>query len=95
MKKVVFVNPYFTDSVLQKVRVLALPPINLATLASLTGGDYEVVLIDEAVEPFRLVPDADLVAITAMTPLAPRAYQIAAMYRERGYRWCWAESTLR
>ena len=35
-------------------------------------------------KPLDFAADADLVAITAMTPQAPRAYEIAAGFRDRG-----------
>jgi len=58
------------------------PPLGLGILAALTPDDYEIVLADENMDPF-CYQDADLVGITAFTSSAPRAYEIAAMYRER------------
>jgi radical SAM superfamily enzyme YgiQ (UPF0313 family) len=60
------------------------PHLSLPTLASYTPGGVEVEIVDEK---FRALPDArgyDLVGITAMTPLAPRAYRIADAFRRQG-----------
>lgn len=63
-----------------------LPPLSLTTLAAQTPPDCEVVLEDENVGPIDFDDVPDLVGITAMTPLAPRAYEIAARFRARGAR---------
>jgi len=64
------------------------PPLSLAVVAALTPDDWEVSLVDEAVEPVDLdrVAGADLVGITVMTPLAPRAYELTTELRRRGVR---------
>lgn len=60
------------------------PPLAMAILAGLTPRDqFHVSFIDEQFEPFAYEA-ADLVAITAFTAYANRAYQIAAVYREKG-----------
>ena len=43
-------------------------------------------IVDEDVEPLDLEVPADLVGISCMTFNAPRAYEIAARFRERGTR---------
>ena len=58
------------------------PPLGLGVVAALTPDTWEVTLADENFEPFAY-GDADLVGITAFTSAANRAYEIAAMYRER------------
>lgn len=60
------------------------PHLSLPTLASYTPEGVEVEIVDEK---FQALPDAtgfDLVGITAMTPLAPRAYRIADAIRKQG-----------
>ncbi len=57
------------------------PPLGLGIIAALTPSDYDVVLIDENMEPFRF-EKGDLVGITAFTSAANRAYEIAALYRK-------------
>jgi radical SAM superfamily enzyme YgiQ (UPF0313 family) len=53
-------------------------------VAGLTPETWDVRIIDEAVEPVDLDLEADLVGLTAMTPLAPRAYLLADHFRRRG-----------
>ena len=59
------------------------PPIGLGIVAALTPEEWDVELVDENWEAFAY-READLVGITAFTASASRAYQIAAVYRERG-----------
>lgn len=58
-------------------------PLALGIVAALTPPDWEVELLDESFEDFTFRP-ADLVAFTSYTSNAPRAYDIAAIYREAG-----------
>ena len=60
------------------------PSLSLAAIAAATPSGWEVAHGDENMKPLDLGADADLVAITAMTPQAPRAYEIAAAFRARG-----------
>lgn len=60
------------------------PSLSLAALAAVTPPHWEVALCDENIELLDATREADLVAITAMTPQAPRAYEIAAQFRARG-----------
>lgn len=60
------------------------PSLSLAAIAAATPAHWEVVLCDENMEQLDFAADANLVAITAMTPQAPRAYQIADAFRARG-----------
>jgi len=59
------------------------PAIGLGIVAALTPPSWEVELADENWVPF-VYREADLVGITAFTASAPRAYEIAQIYRERG-----------
>lgn len=58
-------------------------PLSLGILAALCPPHYHIKIIDENFRQFRYY-DADLVAITAFTATAPRAYEIARLYREKG-----------
>jgi radical SAM superfamily enzyme YgiQ (UPF0313 family) len=63
--------------------------LSLLTIAELSPADAEIQIIDEQVEPLPGPGDfgegqLDMVGITAMTAAAPRAYEIAAAFRERG-----------
>lgn len=60
------------------------PYLSVTTLAALTGDDWEVSIIDENVEPVTFSDPPDLAAISIMTPLATRGYEIADMFRKRG-----------
>jgi hypothetical protein len=62
----------------------ALEPLVFALLAGLTPPDVECELFDERLEPLPEVLDTDLVAITAETYTARRAYQLATQYRRQG-----------
>jgi radical SAM superfamily enzyme YgiQ (UPF0313 family) len=58
--------------------------LNLPAVAAITPEDCEVRIIDEAYDPINFDEQIDLVGITAQTPVAPRAYQIAEEFRKRG-----------
>lgn len=58
-------------------------PLSLGILAALCPPYYRIKLIDENFRQFRYY-EADLVAITAFTATAPRAYEIAKIYRNKG-----------
>jgi len=83
-KRLLLVNP--VNSVrtgLTVNRSSRFPPIGLGVIAAVTPESWDVVLIDENWVPFAY-QDADLVGITAFTASANRAYEIAAIYKERG-----------
>jgi len=84
MKKILLINPAFKESLHSNIKVLAIPPLNLTIIARYTPEHYEVEIVDEAVEELDLNIHADLVGITCMTPLAPRAYELAQHFRKRG-----------
>jgi len=81
--RLLIISPAWCQGWWRGGKVLA-PPLSLPLLAGLTPQDVDVQLIDENVE--RLDPDtpADWVAITVPTASAPRAYEMAAGFRERG-----------
>ena len=84
MKKILLINPSFKGSLHSNIKVLAIPPLNLSMIARYTPEQYEVEIVDEAVEDVNFNAVADLVGITCMTPLAPRAYELATHFRKRG-----------
>jgi hypothetical protein len=84
MKKILLINPAYKGSLHSNIKVLALPPLNLAIIARYTPEHYDVQIVDEAMEDLDVDAQVDLVGITCMTPLAPRAYEIAAGFRARG-----------
>lgn len=86
MKKILFVNPSISNTVFGKMKMLALPPMGLGMLASMTPDEYEVEIIDENVDTLDFDNGADLVAVTATTVQAPRAYAIMKEFRQRGVK---------
>jgi len=84
MKKLILINPVnAAHTGLTVNKSSRFPPISLGIIAALTPADWEVEILDECWEPF-VYKDADLVGITAFTSSAPRAYKIAAIYRNKG-----------
>ncbi len=84
MKKILLINPAYRTKLLENVRVLALPPLNLLMIAAYTPKEFQVEILDESFDNIDYDCGADLVGITCMTPLAPRAYEIAAEFKSRG-----------
>ena len=60
------------------------PPLNLCMVAAYTPIEVEVSITDECVKPIDFEKDVDLVGLTAYTNSAPRAYEIADAFRQRG-----------
>jgi radical SAM superfamily enzyme YgiQ (UPF0313 family) len=60
------------------------PPLGLLTIAGLTPPEFAVEFTDENVSAIDFDTDADMIAISVMTPLAHRAYEIADRFRTRG-----------
>jgi len=58
-------------------------PLGLGIVAALTPAHWEIELLDESFEDFKL-KQVDLVALTGFTANAHRAFEIAAMAREAG-----------
>jgi radical SAM superfamily enzyme YgiQ (UPF0313 family) len=82
-KKLVLVNPVNLDrSGFSASHSSRFPPLNLGVVAALTPSDWDVEVIDENFDEFSF-RDADLMGITAFTSAANRAYEIAAIYREK------------
>ncbi len=62
------------------------PYLSTAVIGALTPPVHEVSIADENLSPLDFSDKPDLVAITVLTPLAPRAYQIADEYRRKGVK---------
>lgn len=56
----------------------------LTVVAALTPLEHRVQISDENVEPLDFEADVDVVGVTFMTALAPRAYEIARQFQARG-----------
>ncbi len=83
-KRLLLIAPLGDRSLLGSDFYFRLPSLGLLRVAALTPPDWEVTIIDEKVELIDFTIDVDLVGITAMTPVAVRAYEIADRFRERG-----------
>jgi radical SAM superfamily enzyme YgiQ (UPF0313 family) len=61
-------------------------PLGLLVLAGVTPRQWDIEIVDENLETpdYRKLPPPDLVGITAFTSQAPRAYEIAAEWRQGG-----------
>lgn len=84
MRKLFFVNPSTRQTIFGRMKFLALPPIGLGLLASRTPPGYDIAIVDENVDEIDFDASVDLVAVTATTVQAPRAYQIIEQYKARG-----------
>jgi radical SAM superfamily enzyme YgiQ (UPF0313 family) len=72
---------------LKNRRGFGYPLLTFPVLAAYTPGEVEdIEIIDEEYEEIDFDAPVDLVGITAMTYLAPRAYEIADAYRQRGVK---------
>ncbi|MBN1522288.1 MAG: cobalamin-dependent protein, partial [Candidatus Aureabacteria bacterium] len=65
-------------------KVFRFSMLSLLTLASLTPDEDEITLVDEQIDDIPFEGSFDLVGITVMTAAAPRSYEIAAEFREKG-----------
>jgi radical SAM superfamily enzyme YgiQ (UPF0313 family) len=83
-RKLVLINPVDHTRVgLTVNKSSRFPPLGLAIVAALTPDSWDVTLLDETWEQFSYT-EADLVGITTFTATAPRAYEIARLYRSKG-----------
>jgi len=67
-------------------KLFANPYLSLSQVAACTPPSHEIRIIDENYEKIDFDEPWDLVGITALTMLAPRAYQIADEFRARGVK---------
>ena len=82
--RILFVAPGWPKGRLWGELGFKFPSLSLAALAAVTPDSFEIALWDENIEKSAPTGPVDLVAITAMTPQAPRAYAIADSLRARG-----------
>lgn len=68
----------------ERRRKSSIVPLTLPLLAGLAGEDFPVTIHDEDIEDLPDHIDADFIGITAITPQAYRAYEIADAFRNRG-----------
>ena len=83
--RIELIAPVRKEALTRSKRFLSLaPPLNLATVAALTPPEIEVSITDENLTTIDFNRAVDLVGITAVTPTALRAYDIADAFRDRG-----------
>ncbi|MBW2568327.1 MAG: B12-binding domain-containing radical SAM protein [Deltaproteobacteria bacterium] len=82
--KLLIIAPKWPEGSLWGQIYFRFPYLALTTLAALTGEDWKVSIIDENVDTIDFSDLPDLVAITIMTPLAKRGYEIADSFRRKG-----------
>jgi radical SAM superfamily enzyme YgiQ (UPF0313 family) len=60
-------------------------PLGLLVLAGLTPPEWDITVVDEnvAIPDYSQMPRPDLVGVTAFTSQAPRAYEVAEVFRGR------------
>lgn len=75
-------NPYHLTAA--ERRAVWFPKLSLPTIAAYTPDSWEVDLVDEAVEDIDFDDPCEMVGLSIMTCYAPRAYEIAAEFRQRG-----------
>src|SRR3989475_3746597 len=87
-KRLLLVDPYPRNNpyrlTASERRAVWFPKLSLPTIAAYTPENWEVNLIDEAVQDIDFDYPCDMVGLSIMTCYAPRAYEIATEFRKRG-----------
>jgi radical SAM superfamily enzyme YgiQ (UPF0313 family) len=81
--RILLVQPYHKSNVKTRGKIY-MSQLTLPLMAALTSDGHDVRVVDENVEPIDFDQPVDLVGITALTPIAPRAYEVADEFRRRG-----------
>lgn len=86
--KIRLIDPVFkgdhVEQDAQDIKAYWFARLSLPTIAALTPEEHQVCITDENVEEIDFDEDVDLVGLTGMTMHAPRAYEIADLFRQRG-----------
>ncbi|NWF92503.1 MAG: radical SAM protein [Syntrophaceae bacterium] len=86
--KIRLIDPAYDDPFIahspKVIKTIWFARLTLTTLAALTPSHIDVKITDENVEPIDFEEDVDLVGLTGMVMHAPRAYEIARRFRQRG-----------
>lgn len=82
--KISFIIPRWPKDSFWDVIAFKFPLLSTSLLAGLTPSHHEMSLIDESLSEIDFDQKVDLVAITAITPLAPRGYEIADQFQKKG-----------
>jgi hypothetical protein len=82
--RIAFIIPRWPKDSFWDVIAFKFPLLSSSLLAGLTPSLHDVRIIDESLAKIDFDQKVDLVGITAITPLAPRGYEIADQFRKRG-----------
>jgi len=82
--RIAFIIPRWPKDSFWDVIAFKFPLLSSSLLAGLTPFRHDVRIIDESLTKIDFDQEVDLVGITAITPLAPRGYEIADEFRQRG-----------
>lgn len=82
--KLQIIFPKWPDDSLWGQIYFRFPYLVLTSLAALAHDEWDVSILDENVEPIDFTNPPDLAAISLMTPLAKRGYEIADNFRKQG-----------
>lgn len=82
--RIELISPTHPDPNVRKIEKAGyVLPLGLALLAALTPTDVDITITDEAFDSLDFSHPVDLVGITAMTTVAPRAFEIADQYLQQ------------
>jgi len=79
--KILLITPS-TDKGLS--RFLRMPQLTLGVISALTPAEIEVDVVEEEIEEVTFDKYYDLVGISCITTVAPRAYQLSSVFRKKG-----------
>jgi len=86
LKKVLLIFPREKGIKFSNDTLYPFPMLGLTILASHFPKDYELKIINEAIEEVDFDSEVDLVGITGLTCVIQRAYAVADRFRERGVK---------
>ncbi len=82
--KILLITPKARENDITPPAWNRVPQLSLSVLAGLTPGNHDVVTAEEADGPIPDKEHYDVVGISTMTAMAPRAYELARKFRKRG-----------
>lgn len=82
-KKILFISPA-RERRPDEDFIFKLGFLNLPYIAAVTPAEYDVEIIDEEKQVINFDDPVWLVCLTAQTPIAPRAYEVANFFRQKG-----------
>lgn len=81
--KILLISPAIDENK-RTNKELMMPQLALYILKGLTPPEHEIKIYEEEVDDIRMDEPCDLVGISCMTANAPRAYELARIFREKG-----------